>query len=63
MGEQRANNIHVRDGIDEDLFVAMCEARDRALEMPMLLPSIQVNVRGVLCRHPGITAFRISKYR
>jgi hypothetical protein len=53
----------VRDGIDEDLFVAMCEARDRALEMPMLLPSIQVNVRGVLCRHPGITAFRISKYR
>lgn len=44
---QRAANIHVRDGIDEDHFVAMRTARDKTLEMPALLfPSIQVNARG-----------------
>ncbi|WP_395142259.1 MBL fold metallo-hydrolase [Schlegelella aquatica] len=43
---QRAHNIHVRDGIGEDEFVAMRSARDATLEMPaLLLPSIQVNIR------------------
>jgi hypothetical protein len=46
VAEQRAHNIHVRDGISEDDFVAMREARDATLDMPMLLlPSVQVNVR------------------
>jgi len=43
---QRANNIHVRDGITEEAFVAMRKARDATLEVPtLILPSIQVNVR------------------
>ncbi|MFO0120661.1 MAG: MBL fold metallo-hydrolase, partial [Burkholderiales bacterium] len=43
---QRANNIHVKDGISEEAFVAMREARDATLEMPVLiLPSVQVNMR------------------
>ena len=43
---QRAGNIHVRDGISEDAFVAMRKARDATLEVPtLILPSIQVNVR------------------
>jgi len=43
---QRANNIHVKDGIGEDAFVAMRTARDATLEMPtLMLPAIQVNVR------------------
>ncbi|MDC6170631.1 MBL fold metallo-hydrolase [Paucibacter sp. XJ19-41] len=43
---QRAGNIHMRDGIDEDSFVAMRRARDATLEVPtLILPSIQVNVR------------------
>ena len=43
---QRATNVHVRDGIDEDTFVAMRSARDQTLAMPtLLLPSVQVNVR------------------
>ncbi len=47
VAQQRANNIHVRDGIDEGTFVAMRQARDATLEVPtLLLPSIQVNVRG-----------------
>jgi len=46
VAEQRANNIHVRDGIGEDEFVAMRTARDATLEVPaLILPSIQVNVR------------------
>jgi glyoxylase-like metal-dependent hydrolase (beta-lactamase superfamily II) len=43
---QRAGNIHVREGVSEDAFVAMREARDKTLEMPQLiLPSIQVNIQ------------------
>ncbi|MGJ7485664.1 MBL fold metallo-hydrolase [Variovorax sp. LT2P21] len=46
VAEQRAANIHVRDGIDEEAFVAMRTARDATLEVPsLILPSIQVNIR------------------
>jgi glyoxylase-like metal-dependent hydrolase (beta-lactamase superfamily II) len=46
VAEQRASNIHVRDGISEDDFVALRLARDATLDMPaLILPSIQVNVR------------------
>jgi len=43
---QRAGNVHIRDGIDEAAFVAMRQARDAKLDMPVLiLPAIQVNMR------------------
>jgi glyoxylase-like metal-dependent hydrolase (beta-lactamase superfamily II) len=46
VAEQRADNIHVHDGIGEDDFVAMRNARDATLEAPLLiLPSLQVNIR------------------
>ncbi|CAN5809630.1 MBL fold metallo-hydrolase [soil metagenome] len=46
VAEQKALNIHVHDGITEDEFVAMRQARDATLEVPtLILPSIQVNVR------------------
>ena len=46
VAEQRARNIHVRDGIDEATFVAMRHARDATLDVPtLILPSIQVNIR------------------
>jgi glyoxylase-like metal-dependent hydrolase (beta-lactamase superfamily II) len=46
VAEQRARNVHIKDGIGEDAFVAMRTARDKTLQMPVLiLPSIQVNVR------------------
>ena len=46
VAEQKAHNIHVRDGITEDDFVAMRLARDATLDVPtLILPSIQVNVR------------------
>ncbi|HSG91011.1 MAG TPA: MBL fold metallo-hydrolase [Pseudomonadales bacterium] len=43
---QRADNVHVHDGVDEAAFVAMRTRRDATLEMPVLiLPSVQVNMR------------------
>ena len=46
VAEQRAANIHVHDGIDEEAFVAMRTTRDATLDMPtLILPSIQVNIR------------------
>lgn len=43
---EREHNIHVRDGIDEDTFVSMREARDETLAMPkLIIPSLQVNMR------------------
>ena len=45
VAEERAANVHVREGVTEDEFVAMRTARDRTLGMPVLmLPSVQVNV-------------------
>ena len=46
VAEQRAHNVHVHDGVGEEAFVAMREARDQTLAAPrLLLPSIQVNIR------------------
>ncbi len=45
--EQRSQNIHIHDGVSEDAFVAMRQARDAALATPRLIyPSLQVNIRG-----------------
>ena len=43
---ERTGNVHAHDGITEDEFVAMREARDATLDMPrLILPSVQVNMR------------------
>jgi glyoxylase-like metal-dependent hydrolase (beta-lactamase superfamily II) len=47
VADQRKANIHVHDGVSEEDFVAMRVARDKTLELPhLILPSVQVNVRG-----------------
>ena len=46
VGEQRHENIHVADGISEDDYVKMREARDATLGMPkLIIPTIQVNMK------------------
>jgi glyoxylase-like metal-dependent hydrolase (beta-lactamase superfamily II) len=46
VADERKHNIHVRDGVTEDEFVAMREARDKTLEMPkLIIPSLQINMR------------------
>jgi glyoxylase-like metal-dependent hydrolase (beta-lactamase superfamily II) len=47
VGAQRTNNVHVHDGVSEDEFVAMRNKRDATLALPnLILPSVQVNMRG-----------------
>ncbi len=46
VGAERTGNVHVREGVTEDEFVAMRTSRDAQLGMPrLILPSIQVNMR------------------
>lgn len=62
VAEQRASNIHVHDGISEDAFVAMREARDATLDMPQLiLPSVQVNMRSGQLPEPEANGVRYLK--
>lgn len=60
---QRESNIHAHDGITEDEFVAMREARDATLDMPrLILPSVQVNMRAGHLPPPddnGVTYLKI----
>jgi glyoxylase-like metal-dependent hydrolase (beta-lactamase superfamily II) len=47
IGQERASNVHVHEGVGEDEFVEMRTRRDSTLGMPrLILPSIQVNMRG-----------------
>jgi glyoxylase-like metal-dependent hydrolase (beta-lactamase superfamily II) len=62
VAEQRANNIHVHDGITEDQFVAMRAARDATLDMPsLIIPAIQVNVRAGEMPEPEANGVRYLK--
>lgn len=63
VAEQRAKNIQINDTVDEDHFVAARQARDANLAAPrLLLPSLQVNIRGGRLPPPdkdGVVRFRI----
>jgi glyoxylase-like metal-dependent hydrolase (beta-lactamase superfamily II) len=60
---EREGNVHAHDGITEDAFVAMREARDATLDMPrLILPSVQVNMRAGHLPPPdenGVTYLKI----
>lgn len=46
IGEQRAANVHLRDGVGEADYVRMRRARDATLDVPnLILPAVQVNIR------------------
>ncbi|MBI3434779.1 MAG: MBL fold metallo-hydrolase [Proteobacteria bacterium] len=47
VGQQKSENIHLRDAKTQSAFVAMRQARDKTLPMPkLILHSLQVNIRG-----------------
>jgi glyoxylase-like metal-dependent hydrolase (beta-lactamase superfamily II) len=60
---ERKTNVHLHDGVSEDEFVTMREARDKTLDMPrLILPSIQVNMRAGHMPSPddnGVTYLKI----
>ena len=62
VAEERAHNIHLRDGIDEDTFVARRAARDATLAMPrLILPSLQVNMKAGRLPEPNAAGKRFFK--
>jgi glyoxylase-like metal-dependent hydrolase (beta-lactamase superfamily II) len=62
VADERAHNIHVRDGITEDEFVKMREARDKTLGMPkLIIPSLQVNIRAGELPEPDNSGKRFLK--
>ena len=62
VAEERAHNIHVRDGVTEDEFVALREARDKTLGMPrLIIPSLQVNMRAGHLPEPDASGKRFLK--
>ena len=47
IGEQRRSNIHVNESVTKDEFVALRTELERDKPVPrLLLPSVQVNIRG-----------------
>ena len=62
IGEQKRSNIHVREGVDEDSYVAMRRARDATLAMPtLILPAVQVNIRAGAMPEPEANGVRYLK--
>ncbi|MFD1702572.1 MBL fold metallo-hydrolase [Methylopila henanensis] len=62
VAEQRANNIHVRDGVSEDEFVALRTSRDASLAMPrLIIPSLQINMKAGALPAPGSDGRRFLK--
>lgn len=62
VGAQRVGNVHVHEGVEEGDFVAMRTARDATLSMPkLILPSIQVNMRGGHLPEPEANGTRYLK--
>lgn len=46
VAEERAKNIHIREGVSKDEFIRLRKERDSKLAAPVLLwPSVQVNIR------------------
>lgn len=62
IGAERTANVHIRDGVTEDAFVAMRTARDATLAMPrLILPSVQVNMNGGRPPEPESNGVRYLK--
>jgi glyoxylase-like metal-dependent hydrolase (beta-lactamase superfamily II) len=62
VAEQREHNIHAKDGISEDEFVALREARDKTLDMPkLIIPSLQVNMKAGKLPAPDKSGKRFLK--
>ncbi|MEJ0096288.1 MAG: MBL fold metallo-hydrolase [Methylocella sp.] len=62
VGAEKSGNVHVHEGVTEDAFVAMRTQRDATLSMPkLLIPSVQVNMRGGRLPEPDANGARYLK--
>jgi glyoxylase-like metal-dependent hydrolase (beta-lactamase superfamily II) len=62
VAEQRASNVHLRDGVTEAQFVELRTRRDATLDMPtLILPAIQVNINAGRLPDPEENGVRYLK--
>lgn len=62
IGAERTANVHVHEGVTEDDFVNMRNARDATLDMPhLILPSVQVNMNAGHLPEPEANGTRYLK--
>ncbi len=62
VADEREHNIHVRNGISEEEFVARRTARDATLGMPtLILPAVQINMRAGELPEPEANGTRYLK--
>ncbi|WP_038713726.1 MBL fold metallo-hydrolase [Burkholderia sp. lig30] len=62
VADELSGNVHVRESVSEEEFVAMRTARDATLDMPVLmLPSVQVNMRAGHLPEPEANGVRYLK--
>lgn len=62
VGDERRSNVHIRNGITEEEFVAMRSKRDASLGMPtLILPSVQINMRAGHLPEPEANGIRYLK--
>ncbi|CAN0621169.1 putative metallo-hydrolase BURPS1710b_2304 [Burkholderia multivorans] len=62
VADELNGNVHVRESVSEEEFVAMRTARDATLDMPVLmLPSVQVNMRAGHLPEPEANGVRYLK--
>lgn len=62
VAEQRAGNLHIHAGVDEDAFVELRTRRDAGLAMPrLMLPAVQVNMRNGQLPAPQDNGIRYLK--
>lgn len=62
LGEEKRSNIHLHSGIGEAEFVATRTSRDATLPVPaLLLPALQVNLRGGALPEPEDNGVRYLK--
>jgi glyoxylase-like metal-dependent hydrolase (beta-lactamase superfamily II) len=59
---ERAGNLHIHDGVTEADFVKLRTERDKALTLPaLMLPALQINVRGGALPSPAANGTRYLK--
>lgn len=62
VGQQKRENVHLRETAGEAAFVAQRQARDKTLPMPkLILQSLQVNIRGGRLPEPESNGRRYLK--
>jgi glyoxylase-like metal-dependent hydrolase (beta-lactamase superfamily II) len=62
VGAQRANNVHVHEGVSEAAFVKLRTERDKTLTLPpLMLPALQINVRAGHLPPPAANGTRYLK--